>query len=438
METKREIGLSLLEQCREDWSKDREGHRVADALAIGALNEITLDHTAKGKLPFTFSIDMDVEGITDQGRSNRCWAFAFLNVARYNVIHKLDLRERDFMLSQNYIYFYDQLEKSNVYLNKVIKLIDQPLTHPVLAAALREPISDYGKLSFLNLAKKYGVVPKYIMPDTYCAPDTRPVTKILSMKLRWCTRELKDMRAAGMETAQLLEAKQTMLRGIYGILCRFLGEPPRSFTFEYRDRAGQFHRLLDMTPLRFFNDYCGIPPEEYIETCHMPGDATPFGEWYYRTDFPDEPMPADARPRLNLSIADMKAAAVNQLKGGEMVVFGSDSSTMSARESGAMAADLFHYEQIFGTEMMMRAPDSYTYKWTTANHIMCFDGVNLDSNGNPDRWKVQNSHGDMGIHGHYVMADSWFDQFVASAVIRKKYLPQHVLEWMDRAPRPIR
>ena len=103
METNREIGLSLLEQCREDWSKDREGHRVADALAIGALNEIALDHTAKGKLPFTFSIDMDVEGITDQGRSNRCWAFAFLNVARYNVIHKLDLRERDFMLSQSYL-----------------------------------------------------------------------------------------------------------------------------------------------------------------------------------------------------------------------------------------------------------------------------------------------------------------------------------------------
>lgn len=36
------------------------------------------------------------------------------NVLRYNVIEKLNLG--DFQLSQNYLFFYDKLEKANYYL----------------------------------------------------------------------------------------------------------------------------------------------------------------------------------------------------------------------------------------------------------------------------------------------------------------------------------
>jgi bleomycin hydrolase len=65
----------------------------------------------------------------NQYSSGRCWLFAtstsaahsleqqltvIANVLRYNVIEKLNLG--DFQLSQNYLFFYDKLEKANYYL----------------------------------------------------------------------------------------------------------------------------------------------------------------------------------------------------------------------------------------------------------------------------------------------------------------------------------
>ena len=66
---------------------------------------------------------------------------------------------------------------------------------------------------------------------------------------------------------------------------------------------------------------------------------------------------------------------------------------------------------------------------------MTFDGVQLDENGRPLRWKVQNSYGpSMGIKGHYVMDDSWFDRYLSSVVIERKYAPQDVLDAYDALP----
>ncbi len=432
------VDTALLDECSRTWAQDEAGHRAADALAGASLHDVAFDHTAKGRLPFAFSLDLNPEGVTDQGISLRCWAFAFLNVARHNVVRALNLADRAFELSQCYIYFYDQLEKSNRFLNRMIRFADRPLDDRLVSSGLREPISDYGYLSFLMLAGKYGVVPKSVMPDTFCLPDTRPVTRILSMKLRWCARELRSLHAAGRCAEELQQAKRGMLRDIYGILCRFLGEPPRSFTFEYRDAQGEFHRLDGLTPQVFFKNYCGIDPDDYVEISHLPQEKTPFGERYYRQDVPGEPMPPDARPRLNLCMSDIKAAVIAQLCAGEQVTFGSDVAKFSSKTLGYMDTELFHYEKLFDTPLMMEKPDSLDYQWTSGTHIMCFDGVNLGPDGRPERWKVQNSYGaDMGIGGHYVMADSWFDQYVVSVTVRRQYLPEHVLPWLEKAPLPL-
>lgn len=428
----------FLDRCARAWAHDDAGHRVADALAGCSLHDVAFDHTAKARLPFEFSIDLAPQGVTDQGQSLRCWAFAFLNVARWNVVQALNLQDKSFELSQCYIYFYDQLEKSNRFLNRMIRFADRPLDDRLVQAELRQPITDYGYLSFLMLAGKYGVVPKSVMPDTYCLPDTRPVTRILSMKLRWCAQKLRAMHAAGESAEALGREKLDMMCDIYRILCRFLGEPPRKFAFSYRDANGDFHQLDEMTPQDFFKRYCGINPDEYVEVTYMPGEKTPFGERYYRADVPGEPMPPDARISLNLCMADIKQAAIAQLRAGIQVTFGSDVAKFSSKVRGQMDTELFHYEKLFDTPLMMETPDSRAYQWTVGTHIMCLDGVNLRPDGTPDRWKVQNSYGaDMGIAGHYVMSDRWFDQYVVSAALRKQFLPEHVLPWLTKTPRPF-
>ena len=54
------------------------------------------------------------------------------------------------------------------------------------------------------------------------------------------------------------------------------------------------------------------------------------------------------------------------------------------------------------------------------NHAMVITGVNLDENGRPNRWKIENSWSDeRGEKGYYVMNAGWFDKYVYQAVIEK-------------------
>ena len=63
------------------------------------------------------------------------------------------------------------------------------------------------------------------------------------------------------------------------------------------------------------------------------------------------------------------------------------------------------------------------YGVSKMNHAMVFTGVNIDGDGKPNRWKVENSWGSDGPNkGYHTATDDWFDAFVYQAVVNKKYL----------------
>ena len=75
------------------------------------------------------------------------------------------------------------------------------------------------------------------------------------------------------------------------------------------------------------------------------------------------------------------------------------------------------------------------YRQSSMNHAMVITGVNLDGDGVPNRWKIQNSWGDKnGDEGYYLMSQSWFDRFVYQSVVNKKYLSAGQLESLSLAP----
>ncbi len=70
---------------------------------------------------------------------------------------------------------------------------------------------------------------------------------------------------------------------------------------------------------------------------------------------------------------------------------------------------------------------------------MTIAGVDI-VDGNPRRWKVENSwgadvHGQkVGDNGYYVMSDAWFDNFVYEVAVRKDLLPEDLQQAFGTDP----
>ena len=120
---------------------------------------------------------------------------------------------------------------------------------------------------------------------------------------------------------------------------------------------------------------------------------------------------------------EFKAAIIAQLKAGKVVWFGSDVGHFGERTLGIWDDRSFDFAALTGLSLAMDKADALDYGLAAMNHAMVLTGVNLDEDGKPNRWKVENSWGkDAGKDGYYVMSDAWFDRYVTELIIRKEYL----------------
>ncbi|MDD6316748.1 MAG: C1 family peptidase [Clostridia bacterium] len=436
----KEITPEFVRAQTEAFLADPQARAMANAVSRAGALPPAIDQELQKQLPFIFGIDVWDEGVTDQGSTGRCWAFASLNVVRQNMKRTLRIAEKNFELSQNYIYFFDQLEKSAAFLDRFLQRIDEPLASPATQNLLRRPIQDNGMwYTFMALAGKYGVVPKSAMPDTQCSRDSKYVTRLLEQKLKLSAKQLWDLRQQGGDEDALLALREQQLGGVFSILTRFLGAPPQTVAFEYRRDDGASVRLPAMTPLAFFEAYGGMRAEDYMLILNCPLEEYPFMQCYTT----EKGCESVLDRRLNLDADTIRQLVIASLRGGDQVIMGCDVSKQSDKPSGYMHRRLLDYETVFGTTLEF--PDKASWLRfkgqsgsTSGSHIMTFSGVQLDEAGRPLRWKVHNSYGPgMGIRGHYVMDDSWFDMFVTSVVIARKYAPPEVLAAFDGEVLPM-
>ena len=107
--------------------------------------------------------------------------------------HKDTLRVE---FSHAYLFFYDQLEKANLFLQGIIDTADKPVDSERVRFFFRTPLSDGGTFcGVADLADKYGLVPMEVQPETYSAENTRRASALISSKLREYGLELRRMTA---------------------------------------------------------------------------------------------------------------------------------------------------------------------------------------------------------------------------------------------------
>ena len=364
----REVTMELLEKYGKEFVQDR-ANRVAQNAVVGkGVNAAATDSSVEREIANTFSISLEQGKITNQKKSGRCWMFAALNCMRFQVMKHCNLET--FELSQNYTLFYDKLEKSNYFLNTILDTLEEDTDSRLIAHLLSAPLNDGGQWDMLcAIVDKYGLVPKEAMPESEISSNTNEMVSYMTEKLREFACTLREAYRAGSTKEELLAKKEEMMQVVYNMLCICLGNPPKTFDFEYRDKDKQFHRECGLTPKEFYAKYIGLNLNDYISLINAPTADKP----YYRS-YTVQYLGNVAEGRqvryVNLPIEELKKAAIAQMKDGEPVWFGCDVGKRSTRESGVMDTKIFALEDLFQTDFPMTKAQRLDYGQSLMTHAM--------------------------------------------------------------------
>ena len=433
------IDRQMLQQIRKagPTAADRA---LANAIATNSIDNLARNFCNAGPVDTYFSVETPKQSIQDQKSSGRCWLFTGLNVLRSKFArqHKDTLKVE---YSHVYLSFYDQLEKANLMLQAVIDNAGKPLDDPRVQFFFKNPISDGGTFCGLSdLAEKYGVVPMEAMPETYSAENTSRMAKIVSSKLREYGLELRRMVAGKKPKAAVKARKTEMLASIYHILTLSLGEPVKSFTYTFKDKNGkqtgpakQIGQAKTYTPQEFYKETVGGP----INGTFIMAMNDPRRPYYktYEIEYDRHTYDGHNWKYVNLPMEEIARMAIASLKDSTKMYTSYDVGKQLDRKRGYLDVDNYDYATLFGTTFPMDKADRIATFDSGSTHAMTLTAVDLDGNGQPKKWKVENSWGAAyGQQGCLIMTNRWFNEYTFRLVVDNKYVPADILKAAQQKP----
>jgi bleomycin hydrolase len=409
------------------------GFRLAqNAVTRNNVDDIALDHHILFGTDHSFSIALDDWGVTDQKQTGRCWMFAGLNLLRFAARRTLGVKEFEF--SQNFVMFWDKLERSNYFFEAVIASADRDVDDRSVAFLLDQPVSDGGQWNmFISLVNKHGLVPKPLMPETNSSSNSRRMNSVLRSKLREGAMRLRELYARGATLEALRSVKHEYLEIVHRILSIHLGTPPERFIWQWRTSSNAFERTAELTPQEFVARFVDLPLDDYVCLVHDPRPANLYGRTY-TVQYLGNVVGGRRVTYLNVEMELMKQIAQRTLEAGEPVWFGCDVGKQMRRDLGIMDRDLYDLASVYGTSFVMDKASRLEYGETRMTHAMLFTGVDV-LNGKPRRWRVENSWGaEPGQKGFFTMNDSWFEEYMFEIAARREYLPPELQAAVDLEP----
>jgi bleomycin hydrolase len=420
------ISTQMLEELRANCPTDAHFRTGQNALAQADGRKLTPDWQKINAVDPYFSTRLKDQKITDQKSSGRCWMFSALNILRPVAIKTLKCGDVEF--SQNYLFFYDKLEKANLFLESIIKLREKPVTDRYMEFLLRQPVQDGGNwLGFIELVKKYGIVPKEVMPETFSSSNSGTVNMVLGMRLRQYALKLRSET----KPERIAEMKLQALKDVYKILAMNFGIPPTSFTWRFEEEDKKVTAAKTYTPQQFYREVVNEALEDYYALYSIP--TLPFDK-KYEIDLDKAVYDRPNMYFVNCSLETMKDLAQKCLLANQPVWFGCDVGQETNSEIGLMTPDINDYSSLYGMDFSMSRKELFEVYCSTPNHNMVFTGVDIVA-GKPMKWLVENSWGEKaGKKGYLSMTDAWFDKYVQVIVVHKRYIPEKTVALFDTKP----
>lgn len=439
------ISADQLTEISKGYAGTAADKAIRNALNAASINTLAANAENEANFDSHFSDQVKTLGRTDQKSSGRCWLFSGLNVLRAKAIEKHDLGS--FTFSQNYVFFYDQLEKANLFLQGIIDTKDQPFSDRKVDWLFSSPIGDGGQFTGVsNLIMKYGVVPSEVMPETFCSNSTSQMRVQITNKLRedgLKLREANDKALNGLKGKKLEEAKAKvsdtlqgmkieMLKEIYHILGLCLGLPPREFSWDRYDSKGNLVSSKTYTPKSFYEEYVGAD----LENNYIMFMNDPTREWgkVYEIEYDRHVYDGQNWVFLNLPIERIKGMAIASIKDQTAMYFSCDVGKFSNRKTGVLDPNSYDYESLMGVTFGMDKRQRILTHASGSTHAMTLIAVDL-KDGKPVKWMVENSWGPTsGYKGNLIMTDKWFDEYMFRLVVEKKYVPEDIKAMLNQEP----
>ena len=420
------ITQDMLNQIKSSYKHTPADKAIYNAMAETSIAVLAKNHENLANFDTNFTNKVVSHGITDQQQSGRCWLFTGLNVLRAQMMAKYGLDEMEF--SQNYCFFYDQLEKANLFLQGIIDTREKPMDDKMVEWLFRNPISDGGQFTGISdVIGKYGVVPSSVMPETYSSENTSQIARLVGLKLREFGLQLRDEAAKGVKVSALEAKKTEMLSTVYRMLALAFGEPVERFTWTMNGETKEY------TPQSFYQEYLGNDlTNNYVMLMNDPSR-----EYYkcYEIDFDRHVYDGKNWTYVNLPVEDIKAMAIESIKDSTMMYFSCDVAKFLDSKRGTLDLKNFDYESLMGTTFGMNKKHRVQTFASGSSHAMTLMAVDLDKDGKPKKWMVENSWGaEAGYKGHLIMTDEWFDEYMFRLVVEKKYVPEKVLNILKQKP----
>ena len=428
----RTITASDLETFQQSFQSDGSKRLMQNVVTQHDVNDVALNHSIVTNAPHSFSTVLDDWSVTNQSRTGRCWMFAGLNLCRADTRNVLNLKNFEF--SQNFLMFWDKLERANFVLEAIIETADRPLDDRTVAWLLQRPIQDGGQWSmFTGLVSKYGVAPKTAMPETQSSENSARMNANLNFQMRQGAKQIRDAYAAESGPEELRSIKNQVLQTIYHMLSIHLGTPPQVFDWQWKDKDNEFTRTGSMTPLEFAEKFLTTPLDDYVCLVHDPRESSPMGRTF-TVDYLGNIVDGPRVKYLNVDIELMKSITMRMLLDGKPVWMGCDTGKQMHRDLGLWDSDLFDYDSVYGADFSLDKASRLEFHQTSMTHAMMFTGVDV-VDGQPRRWRVENSWADkVGDKGFCLMNDSWFAEYMFEIAAPKSYLPEDLQQALDLEP----
>ncbi len=421
-----------LDQLKSSFKKDAYTKAMQNALSSTDITQLAWNRENVGTTDQFFTYRVDVSGITDQKKSGRCWMFSSLNLFRPMAMKRFNLAEFEF--SENYLYFWDLMEKSNLFLNNIANSAILPIDDQKVKWYLRSPIDDGGQWgNFVNLVKKYGLVPKETMEETNSSENTSWTTKMINTKLREDALEIRDLKLAKVDQKKLANRKLEMLSEVYRMLALNLGEPPSEFQWRFKDKDKKLSETKTYTPQSFMADVFGNTSlDDYVMLMNDP--SRPFWKHYEVENYRNI-QEGENWNYVNLPNDVIKAFCIASIKNNEALYSSCDVAKQLRRDVGILDVDNFDFESIYGVKFGMNKAQRIQTGESGSSHGMALIAVDLDAQQKPVKWQFENSWGPTACDkGYLTFTDAWFDEYMFRFVVNKKYLSEKVLEIYSQKP----